>query len=415
MKRASLHRLALWAFAAVLAAGLAACDSGGSDEPKVDPLIPKQEGFYVYGTNTIAENGLSPNARMNRAILDPAQGAKVENMDGVYGKFMYIGAGGTLKFASVSGAASVVYGAAGGGTWMAGADIPNVLVEDQVGYGTLVKDAPAIKVPEEGLYYVFVNTKDLTYVIMRVEPQMIGDTTEGQWETGTPLPMKSVSATGAVFEATGLKLKGSSGYRYRFNNGWHAYATPDIVTLSSLGVPSYGEAWDSGVNNLGFFLENTPHKETGIFTVRLEYDAATGAWKETKTKTGEVAVDYTNTQMALIGSAYEGGDFNGSGNGLNIHAPAVSGKVYTWTWKNAALVAGGEFIFLEGATWGGLQIDYTGAAVGGAAIDAGQIADATTQGGQYHNFFVVTAGTYDLTLVIDAATGARTVTIKPSN
>lgn len=215
------------------------------------PLVPNLEGFYVHGTNTIAEDALDENARMSRAVLDPGQGAEVENMEGVYGKFMYIGANSTIQFTEVEGEEATVYGAAGGGTREQGSEVGNVEIDDEVIHGTLEADGPAIEVSEEGLYYLFVNTTDDIFVLSRVEPQMIGDATPGQWAEGTDIPQQSVSVEGAVYEVTGLPLSGESGYRYRFNKGWHTYASPNIVTLSSLGVEDYGTAWDTGVNDLG--------------------------------------------------------------------------------------------------------------------------------------------------------------------
>ena len=398
---------------ALLALTVTACDSGGPDETEEPPpLVPNQEGFFVFGTNTIAADALDPDARMARAVLDPGQGAQVENLEGVYGKFMYVGAGGTIEFLDSDGETATSYGV--DGSRMSGEEIANVPLTSQVFYGTLQADGPAVTVPEAGLYYTFVNTNDQSVVVMKVEANIIGDATEGQWTTSTPLPMVSASEEGAVFEATDVPLTGASGYRYRFSQGFHAYASPDVVTLSSLGVEDYATAWDTRAWDVGFFLDNIPNHDDGLFTLRLEFDAATGEWTETKTRTGDRPVDFSAIQMALIGSAFEGGSFNGDGTGgLNIHSPALSGDVYTWTWAGVELIQDGEFIFLEGATWGGLQIDYTGATVEGPAVDDGQIVDATSVGGEFHNFFVAEAGTYDLTLEIDGATGARVITIAP--
>ena len=393
---------------------------GDDTEPAPEVLTPKMDGVYVFGTNTIAEDALDPDARMALAVLDPAQGAMVESMEGVYGKFMYIGANSTIQIAEVEDEVGTTFGAAGGGTVTHGSEVPNVPIEDEVIHGTLEADAAPIEVSEEGLYYVFVNTNDDTFVLMRVEPQMIGDATEAQWAAGTPLPQVFVSEDSAVYEATGLPLNGASGYRYRFNDGWHVHQGPNVVTLSSLGVESYGEAWDTGVSDLGLFLDNIPHHEDGIYTVRLTYNAATNEWSETKIKTGDLAVDFSAVEMGLFGNAYinSAGDtatWTAGVDGFELHAPTVDGNVYTWSWNSVDLIQDREFIFLENGEWGGLQIDYTGATVQGAAVDNNQIVDATTVGGEYHNFFVAEGGAYDLSLVIDAETGARTINIAPAN
>lgn len=382
------------------------------EDPGPDVLLPKTDGFYIFGTNTIAEAPTDVDARMARAILDVSKAPNVENIAGVYGKFLYIGADSKIQFAEVTNGAGTVFGATGGGDVTVGTDIGNVPVNDMVIHGTLAKDAAAINVSEEGLYYAFVNANTGFFTLTKVNPNIIGDATPGNWGTGSFLPMTFTSTDSTVFEVTDLTLKGESGYRYRLADGWHFYQEENaITTLSSLGVASYGESWALPENEIGFFLENAPHQQTGIYTVRLVYHADTGEWEEKKIKTGEVLIDYSAFEMGIIGNAYTGGNFNGDGTALGLHTPVKNGNVYTWTWTNADLLAEGEFIFLEDGTWGGLQIDYTGATVGGTAVANGKIKDATAAGKEFHNFYVVTAGQYDITLVIDAESNTRTVTI----
>lgn len=414
MKKLFFTQLLLLVGALVL---ITSCNDDEGDGPVTPaPLVPNMEGFYVYGTNTIAEDALDPDARMSRAVLDPSQGAQVENMEGVYGKFMYIGANSTIQFTEVEDEEGTVYGAAGGGTIEQGAEVGNVGVEDEVIHGTLEVDGPAIQINEEGLYYVFVNTIDDEFVIMRVEPNMIGDATPGQWEEGTPLPQQSVSASGAVFEATNVPLTGESGYRYRLNEGWHTYASPNIVTLSSLGVEDYGTAWDTGVNDIGFYLDNIPHQESGMFTVRLEYDAESGEWTETKTRTGSLQVDHSETAIGLFGNAYylESGEQAEWNEPYGVQTPTSDGNVYTWTWENVELIEEGEFVILENGEWGGLSFLYNDAtAREGAAFESGAITNLAEN--ENENFHVATGGEYDITLMIDVENDTRTLNIAPAN
>ena len=394
------------------------CSDDGEEEPVIPP--PNLEGMYIHGTNNIAVLATDEGAKMNLALLDPNQGAKVESMDGIYGKFLYIGAGGKIQFTEVVDVngtkVAAVYGAAGGGSVDSASVVGNVAIKDVVIHGTLVENGQEVNVAEEGLYYAYVDTNDYSFVLMKVKGQIIGDATVNMWASGTSLPQIYVSKDSSVFQATNVPLKGSSGYRYRFNDGWHVHQDPNIVTLSSLGVPSYGEAWDTGVNNIGFHLDNIPHKQDGLYTVRLKYTAATGEWKETKIRTGDyvVPVDYSAYNMQIIGDATANGSWNGDGSGgYGGHTPSKDGNVYTWTWNDAPLLVDKEFIFLQDATWGKFQLDYSQATVNGTAISNSKIIDATTApvNGPYHNFHVMEAGSYDVTLVIDAATGTKTITI----
>jgi hypothetical protein len=390
---------------------------GSDDEKDPPPPPPKLEGFYVFGTNTVASLATDAEARMALALLDPSKDPGIVNKDGVYGQYMYIGSNSTISFIQVDAEQKATeFGAEDGGTVTLGTDIGNVPINDLVIHGALKKNGPKIKVEDEGLYYTWVDTNNGIFSIVPVKAQMIGDATKLMWAAGTPLPMISTSKEKTVFEGTNIDLKGATGYRYRINDGWHASDAPGQVTLSSLGVESYGEAWDSGINDVGFFLDNIPHKENGVFTVRLEYDAANDEWTETKTKTGDLLIDYSDKEMSIFGNAYTlpgGAEGNwGSGtDGYGLHTPIKEGNVYTWMWNDVTLIAEREFIFLEDGTWGGVQVDFLGAANGGAAITNGDIKDATTADKEFHNYYVVTGAVYDVTLVIDAAANTKTVTI----
>lgn len=391
-----------------------ACDK---DDPDPIDLVPNLEGVYVFGTNTVASTSLEPAAKMSRALMNPSKSGGAETFEDIYGKLMYIGAGSTIEFLEVVDSTGVSYGTVSGGTVESGVDMAYTDIVTDMIHDTLVVDGQPIEIDAEGLYYVFVDMNTLEIRIMKVEAQMIGDATEAQWTAGTPLPQVHASVDSSVFEGTELPLVGASGYKYRFNDGWEVYNDNSKATFTHLGVESYGDAWDSGINDVGYFEENIPHKEDGIFTVRLKFDAATGEWEETKIKTGAILIDYSSHQMGLFGNAYvlapgDTANWESGVDGYGLHAPAVDGNVYTWSWDAVELIQEREFIFLENGAWGGLQLDWSMlTSVEGGAVDDGNIVDATTVGGEYHNFYVVSGGTYNITLVIDAAAETKVVTI----
>ncbi len=389
------------------------------DDPEPDPvvLVPKLSGLYVYGTNTIAELSVDPDAKMARAVLNPDKSGGVENMEDIFAKLMYIGAASTIQFTYVDEDTALNYGVVGGGVITPGTDFSDSDIDADFITGALVVEADAIQVTVGGLYYVYANMNTLSLRIMQVEPQMIGDATEAQWASGTDIPQKSASIDSAVFEITDLTLSGASGYKYRFNNGWEVFNDGSLATYTHLGVESYADAWETRINDIGYFGENIPHHDDGVFTVRLKYDPSDGSWEETKIKTGSVLIDYTLNQIGLFGNAYvtaplDTANWVSGEDGYEVHAPEVAGDVYTWSWDAVDLIVDREFIFLENGAWGGLQYDWDMlTSVGGKSVDDGDIVDATTLGGEYHNFYVVEAGGYDITLVIDAAEETKTVTI----
>ena len=412
MKKLFLLQILLLCIAAPLY--FSSCDDSDDGE---QVLIPNLDGFYVFGTNTIAASPSEPAARMNPAILDIDKPPNVADEDGVFGKLIYIGANSQIQFVKVLNKEGTIYGAADGGSVDIGLDIDNVPIDDDVVHGTLVADGPKIEVAEEGLYYAFANINTGTFVLMKVKPNMIGDTMPGGWDVASEIPQIKLSRDSAVFEATNLTLKGESGYKYRLNAGWAVYEeTGVLTTLTSLGVVDYGVSWGLPTNDIGFYQQNTPHQTTGIFTVHLKYNIATGIWTEKKTKTGNVLIDYTNHEMAIIGTATTGGSWNGDGTGgYGQRKPTKAGTVYTWTWDDVPFLQDNEFIFLQDAHWppNHLLIAFDGAAVDGNAVTESKIINAKSApvNGPDANFHVITGGSYDVKLVIDAATEGRTVTI----
>lgn len=411
MKKLFSYRLILlMAALLVMPMVFLSCDDENTEDPPPPP--PNQDGVYVFGTNTVATLATDEGARMNLASLDVKQGAKVEEMDGVYGKYMYIGANSTISFMEVVSKVATTYGAAAGGTTTLGTEIGNVPINDEIVHGDLLKDGPAIKIIEEGLYYTYLDMNSKTFLVVPVKAQIIGDATKLQWAAGTPLATKSVSKDETVFEAQNIELYAEHGYRYRINDGWHVYQDPNIVTLSSLGVEElWPDAWAKDHNDIGFFLENAPHKETGIFNVTLTFDASTGEWTETKTKTGNILTDYSDTAIGLFGNAYylPGGAEGNWGDPYEVKTPVKSGNVYTWLWDNVDLIVDREFVILKNGNWdGGMHILWNaGTARTGSAFTNNEI----TNTGENENFHVSTGGNFDITLVIDAAANTKTLTI----
>src|SRR5690606_13156882 len=127
----------------------------------------------------------------------------------------------------------MVFGSPGGGmtdsSFVAGGTMNDLVI-----HGDLVVGAPAIRVSSAGVYYLFVDMNEKKFSLSPVKANMIGDATELQWAAGTALPLKSSDTISTVFEGTNIPLFGATGYRYRFNDGWHFFESDQTATLSSL-------------------------------------------------------------------------------------------------------------------------------------------------------------------------------------
>lgn len=392
---------------AAMAFVFVSCDD--DDDTKPIDLLPNINGVYVYGTNTVATAPGNAASKMNPASLDPNRGIQMPTAPGIFGKFIHMESNGTLKIAYVKDDIGKTYGTANGGL-RDSALVAGGAINDIVIHGTLVDGGDPIDVDARGLYYLYVDINTETFILMQVKANMIGDATQAGWAAGTALPLKSSDTLKTVFEGTEIPLVGASGYRYRFNDGWHVFEGNEIVTLSSLGVPSYGEAWDSGINDIGFHLDNIPHKETGIFTITLTYDFKTQEWDEVKTKTGDLLVDYSDHRFGWFGNAYYvSGTTEGAWDAIHlIKTPEKDGNLYHWRWT-LELIQGRSFVLREDAD-AGAWITYGGAAKLGSAFDNAQIVKEDGQ----DNYFVAVGGTYNVTFTINAEDSGRILTIEPN-
>lgn len=385
------------------------CSDDGDNDPKV--LLPKEEGFYVFGENTVAETPSEPAARMALAKLDPTKDPGTLNIDSVYGKYIYIGANGKIGFAAVAEDEDGVFLGSNDAAVVEGTEANSV--DDEIIHGTLEEDGDPIAVAEEGLYYVFVDMNNLTFVVTRVKGQLIGDALiEKAWSAGTLLTQKSVSPTQTVFEATDVKMQ-IGGYKYRFNEGWHSFTSEDMSTFSFLGELDYATAWAAQAANPGYFNDNIPCFAKGLYTVTLTFTANPingegGSWSATTVKTGEIVTDYSATQVGFFGNAfYLSPGVEGSwGDQGGVKTPTKAGNIYTWTWNDFELIQDHEFIVRENGIWNGVLVVWNNSTQTGDAFTS-KIRKAT----EGDNFFVVTGGIYDISLSIDGVTNAKTLTI----
>ena len=128
----------------------------------------------------------------------------------------------------------------------------------------------------------------------------------------------------------------------------------------------------------------------------------------------KVLVDYTNCQMELVGSGVV--EQTGTtpdtawswGNVLlasNDGKPTKNADVYTWTWNNVQLSAEGWKVRVLNAAESGGVASFD---LGDGAVD--KTASPNVQESGDGNIYV-TAGTYNITLVIDSEASTKTVTI----
>jgi len=205
----------------------------------------------------------------------------------------------------------------------------------------------------------------------------------------------------------GFKIRANGEWNDAANYGFKAEGNAEVDHVYELicGGESKNITLAAGTYDIWFDLTNS---KVYVMTPGKAITEAEGGAVEVQ------KLDYTNCQMELVGSGVaeqEGTTADTAwkwGNVLlasNEGKPAKEGDVYTWTWSGVALTADGWKIrTLNAATSG----DVASFDLGDGAVD--KTASPNIQESSDGNIYV-TAGNYNITLVIDAAADTKTVTI----
>jgi hypothetical protein len=115
------------------------------------------------------------------------------------------------------------------------------------GDGTLSSDGPDLVASEAGMYKIDVDLSGSpVYSMVKTEWGLIGDATEGGWDSSTPMTYDPETKLWSV-----TTTFGSGEFKFRANDGW------DI----NLG---------GNINNLTFGGDNFPVSEEGTYIVTLD-------------------------------------------------------------------------------------------------------------------------------------------------
>lgn len=218
----------------------------------------------------------------------------------------------------------------------------------------------------------------------------------------------TLDAEGKYWVRKGVVLPAGEQIKFRFAHSW------DVNFGGTFAVDAEIEVKAGGDNMV---------TTEGTFDVYLDAEGAK-AYFMTEGKTpadaGEaevVIVDYSNCQLELVGSGVaeqEGTSADLVWNWGNVLLASNEGKpvqdsnVYTWTWSNVTLTADGWKVrVLNAAESGGVASFDLGD--GAVNKDASTGVQESGDGNIY-----VTAGNYDITVVIDSAAGTKTVTVLPA-
>ncbi len=384
----------------IILAGLVTFTSCNKDDDDDDDDTTPEivlDGIYVKG-DAVAYGDFNADAMMKSTINEVGQQARAELME----LYIPVKKDGGFNIVVVKGSARTTYGP---GDDFAKIDAPTNDEPHSADFsrGAIKETSDKFTVAEDGMYHVIFDTEVNKVVVAKVEWGLIGAATPNGWGGSTDLTEGAFNSTNMSWNGSMDLLKGE--YKLRYSNGWKIEldTTYDNGTADK-GIKvntNYGGAADALVPGGSNMLMDNP----GAYDVTIAFELGKG-FTLTLVRTGDLpAIDYSNYEMAIIGSAYYKADGTQAAwdEDLQPQLPVVAGTDYTWTYSNFDLIADGEFKWREAGTWSGKSIGF------GDVVWAGDdLANFTDNGG---NIKVGTDGNYTIVLKIDAATETYTATV----
>ncbi len=374
-----------------------------SSDPPPDPVIVL-DGFYVLGTSTaLTTYDAKGMLKVTRNEVNQTDRASLMEI--------YIAVKGGAPGFSISQVAGSVKTTFGPGADFAvvPADKRNI-DEPKVDFwrGSYVTSTTAFTVPADGLYHVVIDTELKKIAVLPVSWGIIGAATPGGWGGSTVLPFQGFDLKTINFQATDMVVT-KADFKFRYSDGWKVILDTTVDLGGGLKGVRANTNFGGAVNALVPGGANITNAVQGLYTVKMNWTLGTGT-TATMTKTGDLQlVDYTNTQLGLVGNGLMVGGVQQTWDlTIMLSTPVVSAvTTYTWTYNGVEVTTLGSFKIREGQDWNHKSIGYNDVTMAGLAADK---FGTNTDG----NFVPLLDGKYDMVLKIDAVTEKYTFTVNPS-
>jgi hypothetical protein len=391
-----------WLLIVALLTFTACNDDDDNDGNNNNPDVPQvEDGFYLKGAAT-ALTELNSKGIMKITSNEVTKEDRAELLE------IYVavkGGNDGFNIVEVTGATQKTYGP-GSDFAVVGEDARDN-DEPKVDFwrGSYAETTDKFTVPEDGLYHVVIDKELKKVVVAPVVWGVIGAATPGGWGESTQLSA-TFDLNKMTFQGTDIPLS-IGDYKFRYSNGWKIILDTDLdVGGGDKGV-KVNTNFGGAVDNLVPGGANINNATTGKYTITITWELGK-SYVASLEKTGENDLnDYTDTELGFVGSGIIAADtVLGWNVTIDLKTPAVNNTVYTWNWTNIQVTNAdnGSFKIREGQDWNGVIIGYPQVTMAGDAADKFETNDDG-------NFVPTQNGTYDFTLVVDAATETYALTV----
>jgi len=334
------HLFKKWASLFVLAVVAMFTMVSCKDDEDPDPPVLVEDGLYIQGAGTalteLAGTGLMTPA-VNEADANAARSTMFEMYVAVKG-----GADG-FNIVNVVGGEATSWGPGADFDMVAEADLDVEEPQNGLWRGSYMESETPFTVPEDGLYYVAIDTELGVVVVAKVVWGLIGGATPGGWSDDTPMTMGAFDLNTITFSVEDVTMLESE-WKVRFSGGWKIFMNDD-------GSVKVNTNFGGSLSDLEPGGGNIANTEYAVYEFSMTWDLEDG-YTLTQTKTGdaEPLPEYPE-ELYMIGASIGGWDWEA--NGIQM-IPVHSHPNAFWriVWVEAG-VADAGIKFAPGKEWVG--------------------------------------------------------------
>ncbi len=343
--------------AMALMAGFTACDKENQGDGGLDLDNIVLDGFYVYGEATGTDQVIAANA-----MAAGSNEVEKKIRTGMYEKYIWLEANKNFSLIENNAGTKVYYGAnltevnygydENDPNCKNYADNPNMKI--QQGLLVVGENAPAMQVPETGLYHIVLDNNangdlpDGAQIIVQKADWGVRGGMNGWGFTKGEVKNENGVIT---YTWTDQNLAAGGEFKFASCHGWKINLDADGIVKAevSLGLDDEGKLNNNANNNIAV-------EKAGLYKIVLTYNCKAGALADSFSYTVELTQESTTpTTMYIIGNDFGNWDWNADS--VVEMTPVHSHEGCFWAIRYMTTTT--EFKFCALKEWNG---DFTGLA-----------------------------------------------------
>jgi hypothetical protein len=278
------------------------------DDEEPNPPVLVEDGLYIQGGGT-ALTELGVNGLLSKAKNEVLQ----EERSTLYEMYIAVKGGSEgFNIVNVVGGVATSWGPGSDFAQVAEADLNIDEPKNGLWRGSYTETETPFTVPEDGLYYVALDTELGVIAVAKVEWGLIGGATPGGWSNDTPMTEGTFDLNSITFTVEDVTML-ESDWKFRFSGGWKIILDADYDLGEGKTGIKVNTNFGGSLTALDAGGANITNTEYAIYEFSITWSLANG-YTATQTKTGEAEPlpEYPES-LYMIGASIGGWDWATNG------------------------------------------------------------------------------------------------------